>query len=208
MQRLAVLLFLALLLAGCGTDPRDVADAYKIQILADQAAADQAQIRTQAAERFALAQVEQAQISAERIRVQNTVLHYLAFFVTVSASVAVVAMGVGFSWGVIGTGKAWARAANVKANLISLPKDTRQYPVILAYVGGGRYNLANPNTGSLMTLDTRRNPDRQLIAAAGAVQLAGVVTQEAGRSSDPAGMALYQPVVINAQDERVEVSHD
>lgn len=187
---------LVLVLTGCGVDPRDQADADRTRLLAEQEAANLAADRTQAEELAGLQLAEQEGTQAERVAGRSVFIRWFSIFGTVAACGAVLAAAVGFGWGAIGTGQAVARGAAVRAGLIPLDEKTRQFPVLVSYVGHGRFTLANPNTGELIALDTRRNGDRDLIRASGAVQLAGAIAREAARSNDPAGVALVRPVIL------------
>jgi hypothetical protein len=100
------------------------------------------------------------------------------------------------------------RAAEVKANLVYLDPATRQFPLIIQHIHGHRYALHNPNAGSVVMLDARNHVDRQLIAESGAVQIAGVIAQEASKSTDPAGVAIIRPPVIEYQDEQVVIGNN
>jgi hypothetical protein len=172
---------LASLLAGCATDPRNEAEAYKIRILADQAAADQAAAR-----------VERQATSAARVAGWNRFIPWLA----VAGCLAIIGVSVGVSWAAVGSGRAVARFAELRAGLIPLAESTRQFPLVASYVGKGLITLANPNTGAVVYLDTHRDEQRGAMAAAGAVQLAGVVAREARRSNDAAGLAVIPGQVV------------
>jgi len=183
---------LLLWLTACAPDPRDVAEADAMRLEAQQAALGQAQARVHQQKMWSIDEAERQAISAEIVRAKAWVIRWAAG----SLSVVLVAMGIGLSWGLIGAGRAAAQAAAVRANLIPLDATTRQFPLLLRYVGRGRYTLANPNTGSVVMLDTRRKEDRQLIAASGAVQLAGAIAAEARKSRDPASVAIIRPPII------------
>jgi len=200
MKRLLLVLFLALLLAlllaACAPDPRNQADANRTEALTVQDAADREQARKQAAALGDL-ELQQAQaVSGEVIAARARLIRWASYAGSVALAALILAAAAGLSWGAVGTGKAAARLVTVRANLIPLDEQTRQYPLFLAYQGKGRYTLTNANTGSVTLLDTRRDPDRQLITAAGAVLLAGVVAREARRSTDPAGVAIVKPAII------------
>ena len=176
------------ILTSCGSDPRNEADAYRTRLLADQRAADLEQARDVRTSQAEQAAVEQAQTAAARVAGWNMIITVAS----IAVCVVVIMLAVGSGWAVVGAGRSVARAAEVRANLIplQLAEATRQFPVMIAYLGAGRFSLANPNTGGVMLLDTRQPGDRQLITAAGGVQLAGVVAREARRSKEPEGVAV------------------
>jgi hypothetical protein len=207
-----LVMVLAWVLVGCAADPRNQADAYKTRIIAEQAAADRVQLRAAAGQAAALAQAEQEQTSAARVAAEARLITWLAVAGSLAGSLAVIGLGVGLAVSFVGAGRGVYRLAEVRACLIPLAENTRQFPLILAYTGRGRYSLANPNTGGVALLDTRRDDDRQLIAAAGAVQLAGSVAREARRSDDAAGVVpAVNPTVIDLAGslfKREVISHD
>lgn len=195
MKALIVLAIASLaILAGCTIDPRNQADADRTRALTEQDVLDRTQARG--------LQLEQAQALAnEKAAAKVRLIRWASIAGSLALAGAILATAAGVSWAAIGSGRAAVRLANVKANLIPLNEQTRQYPLFLQYLGGGRYTLANPNTGSLIELDTRRPEVKQLITAAGAVQLAGVLAREARRSADPGGVAIIQPPIITGGND-------
>ena len=193
---MALILLLVIGLAACAPDPRNQADANRTEALTAQDVADRTQARA-VAESQATLDLAQAQATSQaRTQALTTLIYWAGIIGTIAACASLLAAGAGISWAAVGTGRSVARLAEIRANLISLSAETRQYPLIMQYLGKGRYTLANPNTGSVAELDTRRAEDRQLISVSGAVQLAGVIAHEARRSADPAGVAIIRPVVI------------
>ena len=130
----------------------------------------------------------------------KNVIKVTQWFAIAAICVGFLATGAGYSIAAVETGRAVGRAAVVRANLISLDKVTRQYPVYLQYQAAGRYALVNPNTNSVTMLDTRSELDRQMIAAVSGVQIAGVIAQEARKSKDPAGISIMKPPIVHAQE--------
>jgi hypothetical protein len=104
-----------------------------------------------------------------------------------------------------GLAQAAVRAAEVRANLIALDPETMQYPVFLQYLGKGLFSAVNLNTNAVTLLDSRSDPDRQMISAAGAVQLSGKIAREARLSSDPAGVSSMIPLVIEVETEDLKL---
>ena len=176
------------ILASCAPDPRNQADAYKTTVLADQAAADQAAARSVRTIEADQAAAEAAQTAAARVAGWNRFI----LVASIAGCVVVSCLAIGGSWAAIGGGRAMAKAAEVRAMVVSYQLDelTRQYPALMTYLGAGRFSLANPNTQSVLMLDTRQAADRESIRAAGAIQLAGAVAREARRSNQPEGVAV------------------
>ena len=192
MSRLVVMALMIgaclVILASCAPDPRNQADAYKTTVLADQAAADQAEAR--AARTVQDNQAAAELLSTEAARV--AAWRWFDYCLGAAGSVIVIGLAIGSSWAMIGSGRAMAKAADTRAMVVSfqLDESTRQYPALMTYLGAGRFSLANPNTQSVLMLDTRQPGDRQAIRAAGAVMLAGAVAREARRSNQPEGVAV------------------
>jgi hypothetical protein len=206
-------LVITFLLASCGApDPRKEAAAYAARVAADQQAADSEQARQQSADLHAAEmqriQTEQEKsdaLAAQWEKTVNGIYLWGGRFLVVAICVCLLALAAGISYTSIGTSQAIVRAANVRANLVQLNPATRQFPLLIQHVHGNRYALINPNTDSVRMLDLDNAPDRQMIAAAGVTQLAGVLASEAARSSDPAGMAMISPQIINATENGLEV---
>lgn len=213
---LILLIFTGLLLSSCGPDPKREAEAYAIRVEAQESAANQ-QLAREHAEQMNAVAVREAQIEAEHKAAVaqewrdglNRGIRVMFFFGIVYAC-AFLFYGtrstiVAFHTVSTGLAEAAARRAMVRANLIYLDQKTRQFPMLLQYLGKGRYALANGNTDDVMMLDTRNAPDRQMIATSGLTQLAGAIAQEAAKSSDPAGIAVMQPTMVTAKDELLTV---
>jgi hypothetical protein len=178
-------LLVLVLASGCAADPRNEADAYQTRVLADQAAADR--------------QLERSERSVEfRATSAARVAGWQRFYTwaSVAACIAIGGLGVGSAWAAVVSGRAVARFAELRAGLIPLAESTRQFPLVASYVGKGRVTLANPNSGVVLYLDTRRGCDRESVARAGAVQLAGAVAREARRSNDAAGVSVIPGQVV------------
>lgn len=169
-SKILAIVLIVFALTACAPDPRDVADAHRTTILADQEAADREQAR-------AMRQAEWERTLPERLAALNRAL----LIGSISLSVFLATAAVGGGWAAIGAGKAAARAAIVRANLIPLDAGTRQFPLLLNYLGRGRYSLVDPNTEMVQLLDTRQPADREKFRQMGMVKLAGVVAQEAGK---------------------------
>lgn len=175
---LLLALFSMIILAGCAPDPRNQADADNSRTLTAQQAAnlEQArQIRTD----------EQAR-AMQAVQVAWPVIVFgvemVAFALALSISFSLVGLGGGVGWAGYGLGKVAVRAAQVKANLIPADRKTRLFPLVIQSIGGGRYTMSNPNTGSVLELDIRRREHASLIVAAREVQTLGVAAYEFGNA--------------------------
>jgi hypothetical protein len=140
-------------------------------------------------------------MAVERAAATARILRWTSTAGGAALAILIVSAALGGALGLVGAGKASARYANVRANLIPLDEGTRQFPLFLQYQGKGRYALANPNTGSVTMLDSRREPDRQMIRAMAAVVLYGAIGREARLSKDPAGVAIIQPPPKGGSDD-------
>jgi len=207
MNRILFFLIVALALAGCAPNPKDVAKADETRWLAEQDAADQAQAREQRirldeiavedAEREQAvkdAVLEDAKLAAQRV------VYWSGLALTLSIVLMILAVGASGSIAIYGSGKAIARAAMVKANLIYLDKATGQYPLVLEYAGKGIVSLTDPNTGMTLLLNTRNEADRSMIQSSAAVRHVGVLASAAGKSKDPTGVAMIRPLIIDGEE--------
>lgn len=199
---LAVLLFLP----ACSPDPRKEADAYATRAKADSASAAAEQQRQHAEELHAIEmEKEQIDLETKQATVENLrkglnmLIRISSYFVTAALCLLLIMTTRTLNNTVQGVGEAIVVTAMLRANLIPLDYKTRQYP-LLRQVHGTRWALSNPNDNSVMMLDIAQKADRQKIAAMGAVQLAGAIAVEARKSSDPASVAMIEPIVIEAQD--------
>jgi len=205
--RLILGLLALLALSACGVDPRKEAAAEATRIQAQSQAADAAQLREHNDAMNKLAEQERTaeiarinEVQAKRVAAMNTMWTTFKIFGSVGLAVTLLALAVSISRASYGIAQATVTAAELRANLIQLDRVTRQFP-LLRQVHGTRYALHNPNSGSVLMLDTARDEDRQLITALGMTQLAGVIGQESRQSSDPAGLAMMRPPTIHAQQD-------
>lgn len=207
-KKLFVFSLAVLILSACGVDPRNAADAYQTRLEADQAAEDSQQAREQeqALNEIAIqdAQREQAIKDAGLAKAQEAygwMVYWGGIALTLTIVSAVISVGVGASFAIVGSGRAAAQAAMVRANLVYLDKSTGQFPQILQYVGNGKYSLTDMNDHSTLMLDTRNEPDRVAIRGAIAVRHALVMANAASKSADPTGVAMVQPLVLEVEAE-------
>jgi hypothetical protein len=191
---------LVILMTSCAPDPRREAQAFQIREQTEQDVLNQTQNRAHA-EQLQLIQVQERQaIAQENIAAWKRSIKFISIFGTIAICIALLALAVSFSYGSFRFAMASARRADVRANLLPLDPATRQFALLLHHVHGGKWSLHNPNTGSVLMLDESIAADRQLIATAGATQIAGVIAQEASKSNDPAGVSVIKPPIVDVTD--------
>lgn len=208
MKKVLVLLVVSLALFGCAPNPKDVAKGEVMRIEAQQNAMDATRAREQ-------------QIKIDQIEIQNAqreqevkdaalvnkkhameiITYWSGIAITISLVMVILAVGASGSIAIYGGGKAMARAAMVKAQLIYLDKNTGQYPLVLEYAGKGIVSLTDPNTGITLLLNTRNESDRLMIQSAAAIRHVGVLASAASKSKDPTGVAMIQPLIIEQNME-------
>ena len=219
MKRFLIILLLLMFITACSPDPRKEAEAYATRIQADQDALNQQQTREHTEEVYDLqmqqAQLEQghrAAIAQEWRNGLNTMLHIGFWFATAALcfTIFMTARSVNTAVSIASEGLATAmvRRAEVRANLIPLNPKTRLFDGYLQYLGQGRYAALNLNTNSVLLLDTRSEPDRQMIQTMGAVQYAGALAQEARQSTDPASVSIIQPPIVDVKSELITLGKD
>lgn len=219
MKRMLLIMVVWMVLSGCAPDPRKSAEAYQIRLEADQARlnseaarANQEQLNRIEARRLALEQEERESVTVELRKGWNMTIRFGAYVLTGAVCfilfMAARSIATSFATTTEGISTALVRAAEVKANLIYLDERTRQYPVFLQHLGKGRFSLVNPNANAVLMLDTRNEPDRQMIAAMGATQYAGALAREARQSDDPTGVAMVNAPVIDAKSELISIGRD
>lgn len=208
LNRYFLLMVAALLLAACQPDPRKEAQAFQIREQAEQDALNQEQNRAQDEELHDL-QVQELQVqqghreaTAQKWReALNTGISLVKWPMIFALAYAILSLAHAISVGSRGIAQAMVRAAEVRANLIGLDPDTRQFPLLVQPLGRGRFAAFNPNTNSVLILDVRNEPDRRMIQAAGAVQYVGALASEAKQSSDPAGVSIITAPLIDIGGE-------
>ena len=141
MKNFVILLVIAAALTACAPDPRREAQAFATRTQAEQDAADQTQLRNQQADQHALDIQNQEAIAKEWEAGMNKVIHTAAVVSQIAVTLIIMAFGIGAAWALIGTGKAAARFVEVRANLIPLNNSTRQFPLLISYVGKGKFSL-------------------------------------------------------------------
>lgn len=208
MKKALFLLAVSVALVSCAPNPKDVAKADVMRMEARQQVMDDIRAREQ-------------QIKLDEIEIQNAqreqevkdaalankkhamemVTYWSGIAITISLVMVILTVGASGSIAIYGSGKAFARAAMVKAQLIYLDKATGQYPLVLEYAGKGIVSLTDPNTNTTLLLNTRNEPDRLMIQTAGAVRHVGVLASAASKSKDPTGVAIIQPLIIDAEEK-------
>jgi len=215
MKRFFPIILLLIFVNACAPDPRKEAEAYATRIEAEQKAANEIQNRQHAQQlhEFQLQSLAMNQENQKAFQQQWQLAVNRAIWVGSLTLIAVVCYSMisvskTINRTVEGIGVAFVRRADVSANLIQLDRVTRQYPAFLQYIGNGRFVGVNFNTNSVLVLDTRSEPDRQMIAQMGAVQYAGALAQEARQSNDPAGISIIQPPIIDVKSEMISLGKD
>jgi hypothetical protein len=216
MKRVLFALLVLILLSGCAPDPRKAAQADQIRLEAKQNAMNMEQARMQKAALDAV-QLQNAQVEAGHKQATaqawrngwNMTLKF-AFYVFTAGLCYVLFMAsrsiaTSFATTTEGLSAAIVRAAEVKANLIQLDPVTRQYPLFIQHIGKGRFSALDMNRNIVLLLDTRSEPDRQMIATAGAVQYAGALAREARQAHDPAGVSMLQTPIVDVKDEMIRI---
>ena len=200
MMILAILLWA--ITASCAPDPRNQADADATRIRAAQDAADREQLRRQMDVQFERQEAERQAASEQWVRSWTTFVKTTMTVLTWTLSMSLIALAIAISYGLVGTSRAIVQGAGVRASLIRLDPETRQFPLMLRRFGDGKYMLTDINTGQTLQLDIRNPADRQMIAAANAIRLAGAVAHEARLSEHPSEVAMVgtHPVVVGAFD--------
>jgi hypothetical protein len=208
MKKVLILFAVALALFGCMPSPQDVAEADVMRVEARQAELDAIQAREQLARmneielENALREQELKDAALENAKAAAARAAYWGgLALTVSLVIVFLSVGASAGIAIYGSGRAFARAAMVKANLIYLDKATGQFPLVLEYAGKGLVTLTDPNTNTTLLLNTRNEPERMMIQTAGAVRHVGVLAAAASKSKDPTGMAMIQPLIIDAEEK-------
>ena len=199
---LVVVIILVMLgMSGCAPDPRNQADADATRLQAEQNSLDQAQARAQNQATYTLQQSEKEQISAQWVTSTNEFIAWWMRAALVAAIVVTISLAASVSISTVGTGLAAAQAAQFRATWIPLDEKTGHYPAI-SYAGRGRFLITDINTGLTIEANTTNQADRQMVAAAMGVRLAGVVTRNVSRmETDPAGTALAGVNPVQVFDE-------
>ena len=219
MKRVLFFIVFLMLVSGCAPDPRKEAQAFQIRSQAEQdalnsetARAHQQELNDIQTKQLQLEEEHREATAAEWRTGWNMVMRY--GFIILTAAVCFVmfmasrSIASSFATMTQGLSTAIVRAAEVRANLIQLDPTTRQYPVYLQYLGEGRFSAVNLNVNSVLLLDTRNEPDRQMISAMGAVQYAGALARESRQSQDPAGVSMIQTPIIDVKSELLSIGKD
>jgi len=215
MKKVLPIILLLILVSACAPDPRKEAEAYATRIEADQNALNSEQNRQHAEQlhqfdlqRRAMDQENQKAIQPQWQLALNRAIWGGSITLIIVVCFSVVSVTRTINQTVEGVGAAFVRRADVGANLIQLDRVTRQFPLFIQHVHGDKYALHNPNAGSVVMLDVSNPADRQMIATSGATQIAGVIAQEARQSTDPSGVSIIQPPIVNVKDELLTVGKD
>jgi predicted NBD/HSP70 family sugar kinase len=184
------------LMSSCAPDPRKEAEAFATTTKAQQDALTQEQNRQHAEELFQLQ--KQQEILAYQMNAQLTQRLWSAIYITLTI-VAVAAIILGgrstiqaYEIVSVGLANAAVQRADIQSRLISLDPRTGQYPLLVEHIGKGIVTLTDPNTATVMQLDTRQDGDRLMIKGAMATRHTYVLSQAAARSEAPAGVSIIE----------------
>lgn len=197
-KMLLILVLLSVLLVACGPNVIDEADAARIRSDAWQDARDREQARELELEAARREFERKAELEPTVVMVQGWVLT----FAGVAAVLAVLGVGVGISLLSIGSGAGLALERASKAMQIPLDPETRQFPLLVNYVGRGKFSVFNPNTNSVVLLNTAKDADRAMLMLSGMTQYAGALAHEASkRGADAGGVAsIMPPLTLSSKD--------
>lgn len=205
-QSTYLFLFLTLaaaLTSSCTVDPRKEAEAFKTRTEAEQQALTDQQNREQSAALFELEKQRiQAEIAMEETNKRTREIGWNIFIGMVFI------MGTGaVAWAIvttarsttkayeriaIGMAEAAVQAADIKSRLIPLDPTTGTFPLIVEHVGKGVFTLTDPNTATVIQMDTRQDGDRLMIQGAMATRHTYVLSQAASKSQAPAGVSIIE----------------
>jgi Na+/H+ antiporter NhaC len=193
-----VTLFLAVWLAGCGPNLAAEAEAEKIRSEAWQDARDREQVRELELEAARREAERQAALEPTVVKVQGWVLT----FAGIAAVLAVLGIGVGMLILGAGSGAGLALGRVSKAMQIPLDPETRQFPLLVNYAGRGKFSVFNPNTNSVVLLDTAKEADRAMLILSGMTQYAGTLAQAASKKGADAGgvASITPPITLSGKD--------
>jgi hypothetical protein len=201
-SRAIILLLAVLLLTSCAPDPRKVAEADKTRIEAEQFAASQEQMRRHAEEQHAMDMQDRAAAQAAWQNALNGVINTGVFFAKITLAMLLLGIGVMGVWSMYGTTKAYNRWVEVRANLIHLNPKTGTFPMLLTYIGNGRYTAMLPDN-TVLELDSRNEPDRIKLRGLLDIQHTAVLANNARASLRPNEIAqIPAPHVIDMESER------
>lgn len=184
------------------------ADADQKAIESQQFALNQEQARQQAADIHNWKMADEARIQARKNALEPA-KHAMFILAIYAVSLTILTM---FVYGTLRVGHttiiqfnrvqegfatALIAAAELRARLIYMDPNTRQFPLV-KYEGHGKYTLTDPNTKVTMLLDTRNEGDAQMIAGAIAIRHSGMLVMEQRKSGarDAGSMAKVTPPVI------------
>jgi hypothetical protein len=185
MKKIFLLLLLTLPLAGCAPNPLDVADAYATTVQADQQAATDELARSIKQQEAEYEAQRKAAAASEVDAGIKTVIRFATLcavlvLIVFAASLSITLRDIGR-----GAGQAAIKALDLKAHLIPLDPVTRQYPLLLQSIGNYKFSLTNPNTNSVLILDTRNVADRLMVLSMARTQAAGALARESRLSLKP-----------------------
>jgi hypothetical protein len=186
---LIVALFSIALTTACQPDPRLDADAYATRTDAEQRAADETQQREIKQDdhiywstRWQAASVKIDQMTAAALTVSKWTVSLVIIALGVSIARSLYVIGNGY-------GQVTLQRLELRSRLIPLDPVTRQYPLLLEKIGEGKFTLTNPNTDSVLMLDTHKAADRMMVLAMARTQGLGTLARESRLSLKPGEVA-------------------
>ncbi len=179
-------LVIAVAIASARADPRDQASADRTVILAQEEAKMAEQQRAQQQKEWDLQQKQREALFEAWLAAWKEAIPWIFGFCMLAVGIVMFSAAFGASAATIGIGKAVAVGAMVKARQLWVDKETGQLP---GYVSEQNY-LADPNTGSVVSLASANSADSRMVSAANSVRAIGVIARQAkGALSNGAGIA-------------------
>lgn len=209
MKRIILFFAFALLLAGCGPNPIQQAEANDQYVRTNQEMLDAEQAREFKTEMDKIT----VQDAARKQTIKDAALENMkasaalaakigGFTLAVTLCMMIISIGQAARVAVIGLGEATARAAMVRASLIQLDARTGQYPAFVQANGKVFLSMSDINTGKTLLLDMKNEADQMMIQAAAAIRYGGVVASHAAKSQQPDGVSIIEPLMLKASEVR------
>ncbi len=214
-----------LCLWNCPEDPRVWQEANTASEMTDQAVLDAEQQRViREAEQAAALEKQKAlndldianrrytdavdaQKYAAAARAWTLFIQVTVFFGALALAALMISGTAGASITIIQTAKLLPEMTQSRMRItkIAMDPETMQFPAVLIYQGKGRFSLTDANTRTTQLLDSRDRGDRQMIAAANAVRLTGIVATQARKaansSSEGVAMVGTHPAIVDGSTE-------
>lgn len=200
MNRIVLLVLLALVLVSCAPDPRERAEAGAITSEAHQRALNEEQARVQAAEEHEMQMQNKRAAQATWQTFVNDVIVFSSYFVRFTLMLWLLSLGAGGVIAMKASVQAYAKYANrraeVLAEIIKIDPTTHTYPVFMVDTGKNVKALMNPNDNSVTLFDVNNPADRAKVQALANVLHAGQLGRHARMSHRPGEVAQIEAVQI------------